>query len=57
MKWIYLLLWTLLMAGETPWRDRKRAAVWLLFGLVGLGLAVWCLWLRTDWRLAEAILR
>lgn len=57
MKWEYVVLWAALAVSETRAADRKQAAAWLIMGGVGLLLAVWCLWLGTDWRLAEAVLR
>lgn len=55
MKWLYLLLWGALAVSELRQSDRKQWLVWLLIGGVGLALAVWVLWLGTDWRLAEAV--
>lgn len=57
MKWLYLALWTALAVSELRGKNRKQAVVWLAIGGVGLALAIWVLWLGTDWRLAEVLVK
>lgn len=55
MKWIYLAVWGLLFWRDIPplWKqDRKKEAL-LWLAAAGAGLALWVLWGKTDWRLAE----